>query len=117
MTPDQDFARLLRVERLIAGLTQEQVVEKMSALGYSNFHQATVFKIEAGKRRVTVGEAHSLAQVLGIPLTHLLPATSHQKKTYAKRRGSSNTQRSEHETWLRELAAVVNERLEAKQDG
>lgn len=116
MTPDEDFARLLRVERLIAGLTQEQVVEEMNALGYSNFHQATVFKIEAGKRRVTVGEAHSLAQVLGIPLTHLLPQPPRQRKTWAERKASPN-QSSEHEKWLRELAAVVNERLEARQDG
>lgn len=73
MTPDGEFAALLRTERLIAGLTQEQVVERMNALGYSNFHQATVFKIESGQRRVTVGEAYSLAKVLDVPLAHLLP--------------------------------------------
>lgn len=48
-------------------LSQEQVAEAMQVRGF-DFHQATVYKIENGKRKVTVGEALALSDIVNVPL-------------------------------------------------
>jgi len=45
----------------------------MQARGH-RFHQATIYKVESGTRRVSVGEAAALAEVLDVPLTSMLIA-------------------------------------------
>lgn len=57
--------------RVLSGLTQEAVTEAMVNRGF-DFHQSTLYKIESGKRRVLVGEAVALAEVLGVPLEALV---------------------------------------------
>lgn len=47
--------------------SQEQVAEEMQKRGF-DFHQATVYKIETGKRKVTIGEALALAEIVRVPI-------------------------------------------------
>lgn len=69
--PDEAFAHLFRTERAESGLSQEDVAKAMSARGY-DFHQQTVYKIESGKRRVSVGEAVALADSINVHVNALL---------------------------------------------
>jgi len=46
-----------------ADLTQEQLAGEMQARGF-DFHQATVYKIETGRRSVSAAEVVALAQIL-----------------------------------------------------
>ncbi|ALG06823.1 helix-turn-helix domain-containing protein [Kibdelosporangium phytohabitans] len=58
----------LRVDRR---LTQLDVASQMQARGHA-WHQPTVYKVEAGLRRMFVSEAVALAEVLGVDLDLLL---------------------------------------------
>ncbi len=51
-------------------MTQDELAHRMIARGHS-FHGVTVHKIETGARRVTIGEAIALADVLGTSLDEL----------------------------------------------
>ncbi|WP_433931028.1 helix-turn-helix transcriptional regulator [Curtobacterium flaccumfaciens] len=67
---DQVFGANLREARTWRGLTQEGVARMMQKRGF-DFHQATVYKIESGKRSVSVGESFALAEVLDAPIAEL----------------------------------------------
>ncbi|PZU48441.1 MAG: hypothetical protein DI566_04195 [Microbacterium sp.] len=69
---DRLFAEGFKTARSARGMTHPQVVDAMNELGF-NFAQQTVYKIENGLRRVTIGEAIALADVIGVPLEKLLP--------------------------------------------
>lgn len=66
-TADEAFASSLRARREAKGLTQEDLAKHMASRGF-DFHQQTIYKIEKGARRVTVGEAVSLAEAVGQPI-------------------------------------------------
>ncbi|WP_448002548.1 helix-turn-helix domain-containing protein [Agromyces bauzanensis] len=68
---DSAFARAVRDARLALGLSQDDLGARMAQRGY-DFHQTTIAKIERGARRVAVGEAAELADILGIPLAAVL---------------------------------------------
>jgi transcriptional regulator with XRE-family HTH domain len=70
-TSDEIFARRLRALRETAGLTQQQLADRMSAAG-NRMHRSAVAKIESGDRMVSIGEAMQLAVVLGIDLADLV---------------------------------------------
>lgn len=57
----------LRVEQ---GMTQAELAEQMSHLGF-RFHQATVYKIENGERRVSASECYGLARVFDVEIDEL----------------------------------------------
>lgn len=63
---DQNFAVNVRHYREQIGLSQEELAQRMSERGFG-FTQATVWKIEQGKRAVRVGEAVALAAALELP--------------------------------------------------
>lgn len=65
------FAAGVRDERERQGRSQEWLAEQMSARGFK-FHQATVHKIESKDRRVSIGEAVTLSEVLGVALERLM---------------------------------------------
>ena len=67
---DEAFSALLRGERERKGLTQEELADAVSRAGY-DFHQQTVYKIESGRRKVSVGEALAIATVLGVGIEAL----------------------------------------------
>ena len=64
---DAAFAYAFKAARTGRGLTQDFVAQIMSEQGFK-WHQATVYKVELGQRKVTVGEALALADMVGTPL-------------------------------------------------
>jgi len=70
-SPDEVFARRLRVLRERAGLAQRQVADAMTGLGY-RMRQTTIAKIEAGQRPVYVGEAVAFGHIFGVGVAGLV---------------------------------------------
>jgi transcriptional regulator with XRE-family HTH domain len=60
---DERFAVNVREERERRKLSQADVARQMAAIGWP-WHPQTVQKIEAGHRKVAVGEAEALARIL-----------------------------------------------------
>lgn len=73
-TADDRFAENFRKRRDLQGLSQADVAEKMTERGFA-FHQQTVAKIERGTRRVGIGEAVELANILDLSVDALLIPT------------------------------------------
>jgi transcriptional regulator with XRE-family HTH domain len=68
---DAIFARRLREVRLLAGVTQQQLADRMTAVGHK-MHRSAIAKIEVGDRPVSIGEAVQLAGQLGTTLMDLV---------------------------------------------
>jgi transcriptional regulator with XRE-family HTH domain len=60
---ERNFSANVKLKRETLGLSQETLAEKMQERGHP-YHQATVYKIESGARRVQLSEALDLAEVL-----------------------------------------------------
>jgi transcriptional regulator with XRE-family HTH domain len=72
----QDRVRLaVRVLRTEQGLTQDQVVERMSAAGVP-LARSALSQIEAGKRGISVDELEAFALVLGVTAGQLMDGTA-----------------------------------------
>jgi len=65
---DSAFAESVRKYREEAGLSQGALAQEMVSRGHK-FHQTTINKIETDDRRVSVGEATDLADILNVPLS------------------------------------------------
>lgn len=63
---EQNFATNVREYREQLGLSQEDLAQRMADRGFG-FTQATVWKIEQGKRAVRIAEAVALMDALGLP--------------------------------------------------
>ena len=72
---DKVLARNIRAARSRAGLNQELVAARMRALGFGEWRQSTVGRIERGQRRVTAEEIMWLAWALQTNLLALMKAT------------------------------------------
>lgn len=72
---EERFAENLRVVLRERGMSQEALAKEMSDRGYQ-FHQATIYKILTGKRKVGLGEASEIASILDVPLDLLLAGGS-----------------------------------------
>src|SRR5258708_18282204 len=70
---DGIFARQLFKMRKAAGLTQEQLAERMTTAG-NTMHRSAIAKIEAGGRAGSIGEAVHFARGLGVDLGELTAA-------------------------------------------
>ena len=64
------FPRRLWEVRTKAGLTQQQLADRMSLV--FKMHRSAIAKIEAGGRPVLLGEAVAIAQILGVDLRELI---------------------------------------------
>lgn len=71
-TGDSWFARRFSDLRKSKDLNQAHVATEMKRRGFTGFLQTTVGKIERGERRVTVGEAAALADIVGVKLSALI---------------------------------------------
>ena len=60
---DEHAAVNIKRARERLGLSQADLAEKMAAIGW-RFHPQTVHRIEAGQRKVFIGEAEALARIL-----------------------------------------------------
>lgn len=67
---DDVFGENLKKYRERKGLTQEALNNEMVKRGFE-FHPTTIYRIEKGRRRVLIGEAVTLAEVLDVPLDQL----------------------------------------------
>lgn len=79
---DGVFGTRLSETRRRLGLTQDQIARAMTLRGF-DFTQATVHKIEKTQqpRKVSVGEAIALAEILGVDLSVLTAADGQDKVT------------------------------------
>src|SRR5438128_1525083 len=68
------LAGRLRALREAAEMTQGQLAERMTQLGFS-MHQTAVAKIEGGQRPVRLNEVAAFAAALRVPVTDLLTDT------------------------------------------
>jgi transcriptional regulator with XRE-family HTH domain len=62
---DQNIAANLRAYREAAGVSQEELAQRMTDRGFG-FGQATIWKIESGQRPVRASELIALADSLGV---------------------------------------------------
>lgn len=82
---EKAFVEGVKNERIAQGITQSDLAERMSDLGY-RFDQATVYKIENGKRKVTATEAWGLAEILDVELDYLYDYKSAHNHPEARRK-------------------------------
>jgi len=68
------FAQNLKALRDDRKLSQEALAERMAERGFK-WHQATVYKVEQGGRQIQLGEARTVAEILGIPLDAMTEGT------------------------------------------
>lgn len=61
----------VREGRERAGISQSELGRRMASLGWQ-WHPQTVQRVEAGQRKVSIGEAEAVGGILGIPLDRLL---------------------------------------------
>lgn len=80
--PDATFAAAVRKQRELHGWSQAELAERIAQFGVT-FHATTVYKIEQGKRKVTVAEAIALAHALRVSPSELL-TTGHDSAFVAK---------------------------------
>jgi transcriptional regulator with XRE-family HTH domain len=90
---DETFGAGLKEARERLKLTQEAVAELMRERLFYDFRQTTVYKIESGKRGVTLGEGLALASIVNVPIESLVEA-------------SGNTVTALRQTASRELSEV-----------
>lgn len=72
---DEVFAHSLRGRREQLGLSQAQMADLLSDFGL-NFFATTIYKIEGGKRKVTVAEAVAISKALKVDLLTMLREAS-----------------------------------------
>jgi transcriptional regulator with XRE-family HTH domain len=67
------FAERAKAARLRAGLTQQQVCDRLEEEAEVELDTSAITRIEAGQREPRLGEALAIAQVLGFALDNLVP--------------------------------------------
>ncbi|WP_129359767.1 helix-turn-helix transcriptional regulator [Rothia uropygioeca] len=73
------FRQEVQRRRAEKGWSQEALAKKMYDAGWTDFHQATISRIEKGKRPVRLGEARTLARILESSVGAMLaPSTDMQ---------------------------------------
>jgi transcriptional regulator with XRE-family HTH domain len=69
------FAERAKTARLRAGLTQQQLCDRLDEEADMGLDTSAITRIEAGQREPRLGEALAIARVLGFTLDNLLPRT------------------------------------------
>lgn len=90
---DQNIATNIREYREARHLSQDELAQQMTVRGFG-FSQATIWKIETGKRPVKVSEAAAFADALGLPgwsyLTAEPKASRHSARLQAYNRRAAD---------------------------
>ena len=73
------FAARLREVRTKKRMTQADIAEAMSKRGFK-WHAPTVYKVENGERQIQLGEAVTLAQILGMPVEDMVTSPEFRKR-------------------------------------
>ncbi len=106
------FRRGIRTWRELHGWSQTELAERMQDRGFP-FHQATVYKLEDGRRPTRLAEAVALAEVLEVPLTHLIgPDAPERVARFELARAAQRVKDAQHEVeqWQAELDQASKER-------
>lgn len=103
---DVNFGATLREAREARGVSQAQLAVEMRERGF-DFHQQTVYKIESGNRKVTVGEAVGLADVLGLETIDRLVGGGRALRIALLKRAAEESERDFAEAGRRLLEAQV----------
>lgn len=69
--PEVAFGQRVRELRLARGWSQEDLAERLTALGFQ-FHQTQIGKLENGGRPIRLNEAGALAAIFEVPLPDLI---------------------------------------------
>jgi transcriptional regulator with XRE-family HTH domain len=85
---DESFAKNVKDRREELEMTQAELAQGVQELGYS-FRGSTVYKIEAGLRKATVGEANAIASALHTDLEELLGLGTNVEVAHARAIGKS----------------------------
>ena len=116
MATDDDvevtFSRGVRTWRELHGWSQTELAQRMQERGHP-FHQATVYKLEDGRRPTRLAEAVALAEVLEVPLTHLIgPDAPERVARFEVARAAQRTKEAQREVeqWQAELDQALKER-------
>jgi len=112
---DEQVGANVKRWRGLKDFTQEAVTAEMVKRGF-DFYQSTLYKIESGKRRVLVGEAIALAEILKVPLDILTVSDSDSEASLlAKARiGAQNQLRELEEARLKLQSALEHFTLEVR---
>ena len=86
-TPNDVLGRNVRQARTDAGLTQQQLVDRLKELGI-DWWKATLQGVEAGTRQTTVNELVALANAFDLPVAWLLMADEPAPSTVRISKGS-----------------------------
>jgi transcriptional regulator with XRE-family HTH domain len=71
--PDQYVGKQVRIARVSKGWHQSDLVAKLEELGYTQWRQSKVAKIENGEvKRLALDDVLALTAALGVQLAHLL---------------------------------------------
>jgi transcriptional regulator with XRE-family HTH domain len=73
---EAEFGSKIRELRKALGLSQAKLAEKMTALGWTNYRQTTIARVEMGGRPTPLSEAIDLAAACGTDLASLLPSAN-----------------------------------------
>ena len=76
----------IKTARVAAGLSQEQLADKITEVSGQPMHQQTVLKIEQGSRPVRYTEAAAIAKVLSVPLVTFTDGTTGEVAMSATRK-------------------------------
>lgn len=71
-TDDGRFAAAVKELRERLGWSQAKLAEALKGKGLDGFHPTTVARLESGSRRVSLGEARAISQVLGAPVSAMV---------------------------------------------
>lgn len=81
MAEEEQFRRAVALLRKQRGFSQERLAKDMHAAGWTDFHQATISRIEKGTRPVRLGEARTLAKLLGADIDSMLTPSALSRTT------------------------------------
>ncbi|GAA1700302.1 hypothetical protein GCM10009792_20580 [Microcella alkalica] len=93
-------------------MTQAQLAEEMKYRGF-DFHQQTVYRIESGKRKVTVGEALALSELVEVPLDVL---AARSEDSLQRRRQTLRFMARQTVQYIEEVAAAAEEAKEKQSE-
>lgn len=68
---DEVFADAVRMARERADMTQAELAEEMRLRSF-DFQQQTIYKIESGKRKVSIGEGVAISDILSVPIEMMI---------------------------------------------
>ncbi|MFF9856946.1 helix-turn-helix domain-containing protein [Streptomyces tendae] len=108
-------AHNLKILRVMARLSQEDMAERMRRLGYK-MHQTQIAKIENGTRGISFNEALGFAKALGVPASNFMleAVASPDDPHWELQEAAFDIQKAEQEHQVaQDLADAAKARLEA----